>query len=326
MWDKGLVIGKFYPPHAGHSYLIAAAGEQVETLTVLLCRKAGESPEADLRAMWLQELHPKAQIRIIEDIGEDDNSALWADYTIRFLGYAPDVVFTSEDYGRPYAYYLGCDHVLVDRERRHMPCAGREIRKAPLENWSFLSPPVRAYYALRIAIIGAESTGTTTLAKDLAHELRTAWVPEYGRLYSEAKLDTRESEVWRTEEFVHIAQMQNQMEDELARTADKVLLCDTTAFATAVWHERYLGFRSSAVEVLSEGRYYGLHLLTGDEIPFVQDGLRDGELIRHWMHDRFRAELNSRGLRYLLVQGNRRERLAVAKKAIMDVLETRETH
>src|SRR5581483_9617149 len=51
--------------------------------------------------------------------------------------------------------------------------------------WYFLEPPVRAYYARRICLIGAESTGKTTLARALAEHYQTVWVPEYGREYSE---------------------------------------------------------------------------------------------------------------------------------------------
>ena len=316
MWTNGLVIGKFYPPHAGHQNLIQTAQRQVEHLTVLVCRKLGEQPEARLRSQWLQELHPQAQVQLMDDIGDHDNSQVWADYTLRFLGHAPDVVFTSEDYGVLYAKYMGCDHVLVDRNRQQVSCAGRWIRRAPYAYWQFLPPPVRAYYALRIAIVGAESTGTTTLARDLAHKYETAWVPEYGRLYSEGKWAAQDGKDWRTEEFLHIARMQNQAEDELARLANKVLICDTTAFATAVWHERYLGFWSEEVEKLSAGRQYGLHIITEDSIPFVQDGLRDGQHIRHEMHLKFLTELQARGLKHMIAQGSRNERLREAKKMI----------
>src|SRR5260221_382272 len=78
----------------------------------------------------------------------------------------------------------------------------------------------------------------------------------------------------RSEEFVHIARVQQSLEDELAGIANRILICDTNAFATCFWHERYMGFWSDEVEALSRGRC-DLYLLTGDEIPFVQDGVRD---------------------------------------------------
>lgn len=72
-------------------------------------------------------------MQVIPDTLNDDDSAGWAEYTRRWLGYTPDVVFTSEDYSERYAYYLGCRHVLVDRERRHVAISGTAIRSNPLD-------------------------------------------------------------------------------------------------------------------------------------------------------------------------------------------------
>ena len=182
---RGLVIGKFYPPHRGHQFLIEAALSQVDRLDVLICVRPDQTISGELRKQWLQEIHPTACVRAIDDPGEDDNSELWAKYTVRILGSAPDVVFTSEDYGEAYAHFLGCRHVLVDRERTHVPVSARAIRMDPLSYWEYLEPCVRAHFAKRVSVLGAESTGTTTLARHLAEYYRTIWVPVYGRDYCE---------------------------------------------------------------------------------------------------------------------------------------------
>ena len=86
----------------------------------------------------------------------------------------------------------------------------------------------------RVVIIGSESNGTTTLARALAAHYRTVWVPEYGRTYSEGRQHV--AQPWRSDEFVHIATEQIRMEDAIARLANKVLICDTDAFATSIWN------------------------------------------------------------------------------------------
>jgi len=121
---------------------------------------------------------------------------------------------------------------------------------------------------------------------------------------------------WTTDEFIHIAEEQCRREDEAARIANKVLICDTDAFATAIWHLRYVGSRCPEVEEIANARHYDLYLLTGDEIPFVQDGLRDGEHICHWMHERFVEELTATGRRWELLAGSLEERLAKAVQLI----------
>jgi len=162
----------------------------------------------------------------------------------------------------------------------------------------------------RIAIVGAESTGKTTLAVALARHYRTAWVPEFGRLYTEARQPR--GELWRSDEFTFIAAEQLRMEDALERLANRVLICDTDALATAIWHERYLGTMSAEVLALAAGRRYDLYILTDVDTPFEPDEIRDGRSIRRWMHQRFVDELSRIGAPVLHVCGPPERRLADA--------------
>lgn len=92
--------------------------------------------------------------------------------------------------------------------------------------WEYLEPCVRAHFAKRVSVLGAESTGTTTLARHLAEYYRTIWVPEYGRDYCE-KLQAAGADLWTyqwpSEEFTQIAHKQQEMEDVLAREANRIL-------------------------------------------------------------------------------------------------------
>lgn len=315
-FSHGVVIGKFYPPHKGHEYLIETALQESDCVTVIVCDREGQIPHATLRAGWLRQRFSNAEIVVTVDDLPDDDSVAWAKRTIEILGHVPDAVFTSEAYGDPYAEAMGCKHVCVDQTREAVPISGTRIRENPLTHWEFLSPAVRGYYAKRIVILGAESTGTTTLAKDLAKYYQTTWVPEYGRMYSEGKLFDADGNTWTTKEFIHIATMQNSTESALAEVCNKILICDTDAFATSVWHERYMESQSDAVEILADEQQHALYILTGDEIPFVQDGTRDGEQIRHWMHDRFVEKLTETKRPFVIVRGSKEERLARAIEQI----------
>jgi NadR type nicotinamide-nucleotide adenylyltransferase len=171
----------------------------------------------------------------------------------------------------------------------------------------------------RVCVVGAESSGTTTLARDLAAHYNTVWVPEYGRLYTERLRETGINTFayeWKTEEFVHIAEQQQADEDRLAAQADRVLICDTDALATCIWHQRYVGTWSKEVEEIANRKRYALYLLTDCDIPFEFDGVRDGQHIRPWMTKRFSEELTKRGYSWTLVKGSREQRLA---KAITEI-------
>jgi NadR type nicotinamide-nucleotide adenylyltransferase len=320
-FKRGLVIGKFYPPHRGHKYLIDTAASQCEELTVILCCKKDETISGLLRESWLQKIHPKAHIKVVDDNKlADDDSEGWAAFTLSILGYVPDAVFTSEAYGDPYASFMGTTHVLVDKARTFIPISATIVRKDPLASAQFLEPCVRAYFARRICIVGAESTGTTTLARALAEHYKTVWVPEYGRTYSEGKLTAGAEGTWNSDEFMHIAHQQIAMEDTLAESSNGLVICDTDPFATSIWHERYMGTPLPALDTLATERYYDLYIVTGDDIPFEQDGTRDGEHIRHDMHKRFIEKLTAHNKPFVVVAGNREERLRSAIAEIEKVL------
>jgi HTH-type transcriptional regulator, transcriptional repressor of NAD biosynthesis genes len=321
MPGRGLIVGKFYPPHRGHKRLIDFGRSRVNELSVIVCRKPGEFPEGELRAAWLREIHPEVNVLLIDDVYDEQDSRVWAENSIRWLGFVPDVVFTSEDYGERFAHFLGCEHILVDKNREAVPISGTMVRSNPLGCWDFLERPVRAWYAKRICIVGAESTGKTTLARMLADRYRTVWVREYGREYSERKLAEGSGHDWRSEEFTLIARAQCERENEAARLANKVLICDTDAFATGVWHRRYMDDRSPEVEAVAAGhRRPDLYLLTDVDVPFVQDGTRDGESIREWMHEIFVAELNAQRRPFRLLSGSWQERFNTAVECIDEVI------
>ncbi len=319
----GLVVGKFYPPHRGHKHLIDTARRQVDRLIVVLPHHPSQKIPGELRKAWLEEIHPDCEIHLVPD-ELDNDSKQWADWTLQYLGRSPDVVFTSEDYGEPFAGFMNCRHVMVDRERLAVPVSGTQVRRAPLDHLDFLEPCVRAYFVKRVVLIGAESTGKTTLAAALAEQFNTNWVPEYGREYWEKKVAglsmTGPLPAFTSDEFVHIAAEQQRRENLAARSANRVLLADTNAFATGTWHERYKGSRSAEVDAIGRRDRVDLYLLAEPDFPFVQDGFRDGEAIRMGMHANFAKQLDAGSVRVLRISGSPEERMSRATQAVSELL------
>jgi NadR type nicotinamide-nucleotide adenylyltransferase len=319
----GFVVGKFYPPHRGHKHLIDTARRQVDRLVVLLPHHRSQKIPGELRQRWLQEIHPDCEIHLVPDELEDDTAG-WAKFTIGYLGKAPDVVFSSEDYGTKFAELMGSRHVMVDRRRETVPISGTKVRLSPLDHLDMLEPCVRAYFVRRVVLIGAESTGKTTLAAMLAERFQTVWVPEYGREYWEQKvagLDvTGPLPPWTSEEFIHIASEQQRREDEMSRVANKVLIGDTNAFATGTWHERYMGHRCQAVDLIGQRDKVDLYLITEPDFPFVQDGWRDGQHIRDWMHGRFLGECAKTNVPLVRLRGSLESRMDEAIRSILEAI------
>ncbi|MET0955216.1 MAG: AAA family ATPase [Cryobacterium sp.] len=317
----GLVLGKFYPLHAGHSNLIRTALAASDRVTVQLLGASQESIPLSVREEWLREEHPTARIvSAIDDAPVDFDSAdAWEEHMvpIRALLDAPvDAVFSSDAYGAELAARLGAEWVQVDPGRRHTPVSGTAIRADVPGHWWALAPAVRAWLTPRVVVLGAESTGSTTLAAALAAHYGTEWVPEYGREHSETRaggLDT----AWRSDEFDLIVDRQIGWEAAaLRRVPRPLLICDTDVLATTLWHDRYVGPAPAHLLARAAAHPPALYLLTGDEIPFVQDGLRDGEHIRHAMQQRFRDTLTAQPVPWLETTGSVADRVAQAAVAI----------
>ena len=208
-------------------------------------------------------------------------------------------------------------------------------------DWLNLTADERAALTQRVVIVGSESTGKTTLARELVGHYRgiggiwaeTRWVAEYGREYTEVLIDRQgvrdaepEAEVhsaqWTAPDFAVIAKEQQRLEDAAAASGSPVLFCDTDAFATQLWERRYLGEGSTAaldaVPVSPPRALYLLADLAG--VPFEQDGIRDGESYREEMQRWFIEELERRGEPWLLVTGLRAERLATSIAAVDELL------
>lgn len=320
----GFVVGKFYPPHRGHKHLIDEARRQVDRLIVMVPHHPSQTIPGEVRKAWLQEIHPDCEIDLVADELEDD-SREWAEFTARYLGFAPDVVFTSEDYGPEFARLLGARHVMIDRERLTIPISATQIRASPLLYLDYLEPCVRAWYVKRVVVIGAESTGKTTLARLLAERFETEWVPEIAREHWERKIGNWSpgdpAPAWSPDEFLEIATEQQKREDAAARRANRVLFADTNAFATGTWHERYQKTRDPRVDAIGARDKVDLYLLTAPDVPFVQDGLRDGEHIREWMDRRFTEQLAKAAAPVLRLAGPyeaRFERSVAAVERLLD--------
>jgi len=124
--------------------------------------------------------------------------------------------------------------------------------------------------------------------------------------------------------FVHIAEEQTRRELAAARTGGPVLICDTDAFATCIWQERYLGHTSARVRAIAADLPpRALYLLTDHaEVAFEDDGLRDGEALRPWMTRRFEQELSALRVPWSCVRGARVERCAAALELIDERVRT----
>ena len=177
---------------------------------------------------------------------------------------------------------------------------------------------------LRIAIVGAESTGKTALARALAAELaaltglRCTWVGEWLRSWCE-----REGRTPRPDEQSAIARQQQALIDEAAAQHDLVV-CDTTPLMTAVYSDLLFNDRALDAYAVAQQRRCQLTLLTALDIAWQPDGLqRDGPHVRTPVDNRVRALLTGHALPWSLVAGQGAARLERALDAVAPLLRDR---
>lgn len=157
----------------------------------------------------------------------------------------------------------------------------------------------------RIAILGAESTGKSTLASALAAHYNTLWVPEYLREFVQARQRTP----W-AEEQLPIAITQREHEMHSTAHAHRFLFCDTSPLMTAVYSEYYFGEVDAELKALASQHDYAATIVTAPTTPWIADGLqRESDAVRQEVHAKLIRTLNDEGIAYLLVDGSTQQRI-----------------
>ncbi len=157
----------------------------------------------------------------------------------------------------------------------------------------------------RVAILGGESTGKSTLAAALATHFATVWVPEYLREFVEAHNRTP-----RSQEQFGIATMQVQREDSRSSCAQRWLFCDTTPLMTAIYSRFYFGAIDIQLQELANTHPYDFTIVTAPTTPWMPDGLqRDSDTVRLSVHELLLASLQKAKRPFLLVEGDVMQRV-----------------
>ncbi len=176
---------------------------------------------------------------------------------------------------------------------------------------------------IKVVLFGPESTGKTTLSKQLARHYNTVWVAEYAREYLQDKWNN-ERKTCENKDLIPIAIGQIRLENELVKKADKVLICDTDLLETKVYSQEYYGgFVDPKLDEAARENKYDLYLLTYIDTPWEADDLRDRPGQRQEMFNAFENALQSHQKNYILLKGDMKTRLDKAVKAIDTLLDKR---
>ena len=258
----------------------------------------------DVRAGWIRTLYPNACVLVGADgPANSEPDDVQRAYTAALLarhGRRPDVVVSCETYGPGLADFLGIKHEASGERRSFNGLSGTSVRADVHAHRCFLAPTVYAHFVERVVLMGAESTGKSTLTARLTAEYDTTQVQEYGReYYSErgGQLDL--------DDYVTIARVHREHEDNAAVQAARYLFVDTNAITTMFFSHYYnRDSRPELRDLADDCRDRYRHVIVcDDDIPFEQDGWRDNETWRARMQGMVLHDLATRRIPFHIIRG-----------------------
>lgn len=319
---RGLVIGKFLPLHEGHLALIRFAASRCDELIVSMSYKPSDPIDPGLRFSWLNDVFwEEKRIKpemVLDDFDDEslpisDRTKIWAAF-IRRRYPRIDALFSSEEYGEPFADQLGVPHEVFDIARERYPVSATLIRQRPFTYWDFLPAVVKPYFVKKVCFYGPESTGKSVMAKKMADEFHTECVPEVAR-------EMISSNDFTVEDIIRIGHEQTKRVLDKTKTANKLLICDTDLITTEIYSSHYLNEVPSILLELEKKVKYDLYLLFDIDVPWIGDGLRDLGSSREQMYNKFKRALEDRDIAFEVVRGGYEERERLVRAHLQRLLD-----
>ena len=177
----------------------------------------------------------------------------------------------------------------------------------------------------KIAVIGPESTGKSTLCSLLSRHFTAYWCPEFAREYL---LTHGKHYVY--EDLLTIAKGQVEMEEEYIKRVDEerqqpgnpisspLLFLDTDMYVMKVWSEYVFGKCNQFILDEIASRQYDLYLLCNTDVPWVKDELREypDDEQRKELYQIYKDILINQQTPWVEIKGNYDERLQLAVNAV----------
>ncbi|WP_017306295.1 AAA family ATPase [Spirulina subsalsa] len=311
---RGLTLGKFAPFHRGHQMLVETALGEVDELVVMVYATDVINVPLQVRAGWIQKLYPTIQIIEAWDGPESygDTPEICREqenYILKKLnGLQITHFYSSEFYGDHVSQALGAIDRRIDEARASVPISGTALRQDYFGGRQYLHPLVYADLITKVCFMGAPSTGKTTLARTLAQQHHTVWMPEYGAEYWLKHQVNRRITL---DQFEAIAPEHNSQEDALTQQARQYLFCDTSPITTYVFAKDYHGTVSPLLTQLARAaeKRYDLFFLCDTDIPYADTWDRSGDQKRQWFQKQIQGDLAERRVPFFRVSGTLEERV-----------------
>ena len=325
---KAFVFGKFLPFHKGHEGMIRFALTKCDLLTVLVCSSDMENIPGNLRVNWIENTfhhEKKVEVRLFEykesELPNSSESSMiisqiWAAIFSRQLpGYS--LLVTSEPYGSFVAGFMNIRHIPFDLPKMLFPVSATSIRNNLFANWQYLPGSVKPYYAIKVVVLGTESTGKTTMTEKLAKHFGCSLVSEAGREVVENSND------FVFEDLEIIAKEHASRIDKAVAGEHPLIIIDTDIHITKSYAHFTFNKELPADAEIMQSNNAALYLYLNNDVPYVQDGTRLSETDRNFLDLSHRNVLADHRVSITEITGNWNIRFETAVECINKIITNR---
>ena len=324
---KAFVFGKFLPFHKGHEAMIYFALSNCDFLTVLVCCSDKESIPVTFRKAWIEKAFEKQkniEIRTFNYLESElpntsetskDVSKIWANI---FKKQLPDysLLITSEEYGNLVAAFMNIKHIAYDIHKKIFPVSASDVRNDVFANWKYLPDCVKPAFAIKIVILGTESTGKTTMTEKLAKHFNCSLVLEAAReiIANSNNFSYDDLHLVATEHAKRIAK---------TILADSPLVIIDTDIHTTKSYTRFTFERELEISAeIYNSNKANLYLYLNNDVEYLQDGTRLSQAERNLLDLSHRQVLTDHNIDIWEIKGDWDERFEKAVEQINKLIAT----
>ena len=285
MNNIGITIMKAMPLHVGHELMIEFGIAMCNEFNIIVSGKETDVIPLSVRWAWVNEKYGHLPNVFVHDhtdesptpINVDEHGTVldseyqeyWKNEFTRMAPHATHFV-SSDFYGQTMADLLGIEWMPVDPLREMFEISATQIRNNPIKYFQYISNVAKPYFTKKIAIVGPESSGKSTMIKKLAHHYNGNIVHEYGRTLSEAKKNDLTKD-----DFMQITEGQQALIDiAINKGRSPYVFIDTEAYVTYLFSKIYLDEYTEEILKYGKNQEIDHYIVLAPTVKWVNDGTR----------------------------------------------------